>query len=52
VSLQNLRRTGENTAEATVVFVRRDGGSSSESYRFVTATGADGRTIMESFSRA
>jgi hypothetical protein len=52
VSLQNLRRTGDNTAEATVVFVRRGGGTSSEPYRFVMSTGSDGRTIMESFSRA
>ena len=52
VSLQNARRTGDNTAEATVVFVRRGGGTSSEPYRFVMSTGADGRTIMESFSRA
>ncbi len=52
VSLQNLRRTGDNTAEATVVFVRRDGRSSSEPYRFVMSTGPDNRTVMESFSRA
>ncbi|HVH24405.1 MAG TPA: serine/threonine protein kinase, partial [Pseudonocardia sp.] len=52
VTLQNLRQTGDNTAEATVVFVRRDGGSSSEAYRFQTSTAPDGRTIMESFSRA
>jgi hypothetical protein len=52
VSLQNLRRTGDNTAEATVVFVRRGGGTSSEPYRFVMSTGPDGRMIMESFSRA
>ncbi len=52
VSLQNLRQTGANTAEATVVFVRRDGRSSSEPYRFAMSTGPDGRTIMESFSRA
>ena len=52
VSLQSPRRTGENTAEATVVFVRRDGSTTSEPYRFVMATGPDGRTIMESFSRA
>ena len=52
VSLQNVRRTGDNTAEATVVFVRRGGGTSSEPYRFVMSTGPDGRMIMESFSRA
>ena len=52
MSLQNVRQTGDNTAEATVVFVRRDGSTSSEPYRFVMSTGPDGRTIMESFSRA
>jgi hypothetical protein len=51
VSLQNVRSTGDNTVQATVVFMRNDGSSSSESYRFVTGTGADGQTIMESFSR-
>jgi hypothetical protein len=52
VTLQNLRPTGATTAEATVVFVRRDGSTSSEPYRFQMSTGADGRTVMESFSRA
>jgi serine/threonine protein kinase len=52
VSLQNVRRTGANSAEATVVFVRRDGSSSSEPYRFEMSTGTDGRTVMESFRRA
>jgi hypothetical protein len=50
VSVQNLRRTGDDTVEGTVVFTRRDGGTSSEPYRFVIGTGADGQTIMESFS--
>jgi serine/threonine protein kinase len=51
VSVQNLRQTGDDTVEGTVVFTRRDGGTSSESYRFVIGTGSDGQTIMESFSR-
>ncbi len=51
VSLQNVRQTGENTVEGTVVFTRRDGGTSSEPYRFVTGTGSDGQPIIQSFSR-
>jgi hypothetical protein len=51
VSLQNVRRTGDNTVEGTVVFVRRDGSTSSEPYRFVIGTSTDGQPIMESFSR-
>jgi hypothetical protein len=51
VSLQNVRATGTNTVQATVVFVRNDGTSSTETYTFVTGTGSDGQTIMESFSR-
>jgi hypothetical protein len=49
--VQNVRQTGQNTVEGTVVFTRRDGGSSSEPYRFVLGTDSDGDTIMESFSR-
>jgi eukaryotic-like serine/threonine-protein kinase len=33
------------------VFTRRDGGTSSEPYRFVIGTGSDGQTIMQSFSK-
>jgi hypothetical protein len=51
VSLQNVRQTGDNTVEGTVVFTRRDGGTSSEPYRFVIGTGPDGQTIMQSFSK-
>jgi serine/threonine protein kinase len=50
VSVQNVRQTGANTVEGTVVFTRRDGSTSSEPYRFVVGTGSDGQTIMESFS--
>lgn len=52
VSVRNLRRVDDATVTATVVFVGRDGRTSSEPYRFVMATGADGGTIMESFSQA
>jgi serine/threonine protein kinase len=51
VSLQNARQTGGNTVEGTVVFTRRDGGTSSEPYRFVIGTDDDGQPIMQSFSR-
>jgi hypothetical protein len=50
VSLQNVRQTGEDTVDATVVFTRRDGSTSSEPFRFVMGTGPDGQTIMQSFS--
>jgi hypothetical protein len=52
VSLQNVRATGDNTVQATVVFVRDDGTTTSEPYQFVVGTGSDGQTIMESFSKA
>jgi eukaryotic-like serine/threonine-protein kinase len=51
VSLQNVRRIGENTVQGTVIFTRRDGSTTSEPYRFVMGTGSDGQTIMQSFSR-
>jgi eukaryotic-like serine/threonine-protein kinase len=51
VSLQNVRQTGDDTVEGTVVFTRRDGNTSTEPYRFVLGTGSDGQTIIESFSR-
>jgi eukaryotic-like serine/threonine-protein kinase len=51
VTVQNVRQTGQNTVEGTVVFTRRDGGTSSEPYRFVLGTDSDGDTIMESFSK-
>jgi serine/threonine protein kinase len=51
VSLQNVRQTGTDTVEGTVVFTRRNGSTSSEPYRFVLGTGSGGQTIMQSFSR-
>jgi hypothetical protein len=51
VSLQNVRQTGENTVEGTVVFDLRNGGTAREPHRFVMGTGPDGQTIMQSFSR-
>jgi eukaryotic-like serine/threonine-protein kinase len=52
VSLQDVRQTGENTVEGTVVFNNQNGSTSSEPYRFVVGTGSDGQTIIQSFSRA
>jgi hypothetical protein len=51
VALQNVRETGENTVDATVVFTEQDGSTSSEPYRFVMGTGEDNQTIMQSFVR-
>ncbi|TQM14729.1 serine/threonine-protein kinase [Pseudonocardia kunmingensis] len=51
VSVQNVRQTGENTVEATVVFDPRDGATTTEPYRFVVGTGENGQPIIESFSQ-
>jgi eukaryotic-like serine/threonine-protein kinase len=51
VTLLNPQQTGDNTVSARVQFVRDDGSTTNESYRFVMATADDGSTIMESFSR-
>jgi eukaryotic-like serine/threonine-protein kinase len=50
VSLQNVRQTGDNTVEATVVFTRRNGSTTNEPYRFTLGTGENGQTIVQSFS--
>jgi eukaryotic-like serine/threonine-protein kinase len=52
VGLRNVRQTGENTVEATVVFDPRDGATTNELYRFVVGTGPNGEPIIESFSQA
>ncbi|MFC4947237.1 serine/threonine-protein kinase [Pseudonocardia sp. GCM10023141] len=51
VSLENVRQTGDNSVDATVVFVTKAGATSREPYHFVMST-VDGRTIMQSFSKA
>jgi eukaryotic-like serine/threonine-protein kinase len=51
VTLLDPQQTGDNTVSARVQFVRDDGTTTNESYRFVMATADDGSTIMESFSR-
>ena len=50
VSLQDVRRTGEDTVEATVVFDPREGATTTEPYRFVVGTGPDGEPVIQSFS--
>jgi serine/threonine protein kinase len=50
VSLQNVRQSGGSTVDATVVFTRKDGTTTSEPYRFVIGTEPDGRTVVETFS--
>lgn len=52
VSLNDVRSTGPNNVEATVSFVEKSGKTTNEPYRFVTATGDDGATVLESFSPA
>ena len=50
VTVQDPKQTGDNTVSASVRFVRKDGTTSNESYRFVMSTGTNGSTVMESFS--
>jgi hypothetical protein len=52
VSLENVRQTGDDTVEATVVFAEQNGRTTREPYRFVMGTDGDERTIIESFSKA
>jgi len=51
VTVQTPRLVGDNTVNATVRFVQKDGTTSSEPYRFVMTTDGSGNMIMESFSR-
>jgi hypothetical protein len=50
VTVQDPKQTGDNTVSASIRFVRKDGSTSNEAYRFVMSTAADGGTVMESFS--
>jgi hypothetical protein len=52
VSVENTRAVGDGTVQGTVVFTTTDGTTTREAYRFVLGTSGDGRTIMQSFSRA
>jgi hypothetical protein len=49
VQLQNVRPVGENVVAGTVVFVEKNGQTSSDPYRFVVGTN-DGRQVIESFT--
>ena len=50
VTVQDPKQTGDNAVSASIRFVRKDGSTSNESYRFVMSTGTNGATVMESFS--
>ena len=50
VTVQDPKQTGDNAVSASIRFVRKDGSTSNESYRFVMSTGTNGSTVMESFS--
>ncbi|ANY05591.1 serine/threonine-protein kinase [Pseudonocardia sp. HH130630-07] len=52
VYAENLRNDGPNAVTATVVFLRPDGSSSRENYRFVVGTDSSGQEILQSFSTA
>ena len=49
VTLENARASGGNTVSGTIVFVRNDGTTSRESYRFVVGE-ENGRQVIQSFS--
>ena len=51
VTLGDVRLSGDNTVSATVRFVRTDGSTTNEPYRFVVGTTGDGTTIIESFTK-
>ncbi|MBN9758097.1 MULTISPECIES: serine/threonine-protein kinase [unclassified Pseudonocardia] len=52
VYAENLRNAGPNTVTATVVFMRNDGTTTRENYRFVVGTNSEGQEILQSFSTA
>ena len=52
VYAENLRNAGPNTVTATVVFMRNDGTTTRENYRFVVGTDSEGQEILQSFSTA
>jgi hypothetical protein len=49
VTLENARPAGGNTVAGTILFVRNDGTTTRESYRFVVGN-SGGRQVIESFS--
>ena len=50
VDVEDVRQTGDGTAEAIVVFDPRDGNTTRERYRFVVGDDG-GRSILESFNQ-
>jgi hypothetical protein len=51
VSAQDVRQTGDNTVQATIVFVEKNGTTTREPYRFVVGTDDNDQTILQSFSK-
>lgn len=51
VSVDSAQQVGGDTVRATIRFVRQDGKTTNEAYRFVVGTDGNGNTIMESFSK-
>ena len=51
VSVDSARQVGDNTVQATIRFVRQDGTTTNEAYRFVMGTDGNGNTIMQSFGK-
>jgi hypothetical protein len=51
VSLSDVRSVGDNSVEATVTFVPKDGSTTHEPYRFALGTDSNGQTIIESFAK-
>ena len=51
VTVNNSRLVSDNTVNATVRFVQKDGTTSNEPYQFHMTTDNTGRMIMDSFVR-
>jgi eukaryotic-like serine/threonine-protein kinase len=51
VTVYNARLVGDDTVNATVRFVQKDGTTSNEPYRFVMTKDGSGKMMMESFTR-
>ena len=52
VTVHNSRVVGDNTVNATVRFVQKDGTTSNEPYQFHMTTDSSGKMTMDSFARA
>jgi eukaryotic-like serine/threonine-protein kinase len=51
VTVNNSRLVGNNTVNATVRFVQKDGTTSNEPYQFHMTTDSTGKMMMDSFAR-